>query len=146
MPAVTLTRSYHFCAAHRMWNDALPEARNRELYGKCANDDGHGHNYVIEVTVGGEPDPESGMVMPRAALDAVVDPHIDRLDHHNINGFLHAAGYPVSTSEALAAAFWDWLAPALGSRLVKVRVVETDRNAFEFFGERSRLADAPAQR
>lgn len=131
---VTLTKSYHFCAAHRMWNDALPEAVNRDLYGKCANDDGHGHNYYVEVTVVGPVDAASGLMAVRAELDAVVDPLVFRLDHHNINGPLKEAGYPVSTSEALAAAFWDWLRPALGEKLAGVRIVETERNSFRYFG------------
>lgn len=131
---VSLTKSYHFCAAHRMWNDAFPEEKNRALYGKCANDDGHGHNYNVEVTVGGPVNPESGLLCVRAELDAAVDPFIFRLDHHNINQALKDAGYPVSTSEALAAAFWDWLVPVLGTRLERIRVVETERNSFTYFG------------
>lgn len=131
---LTLTRSYHFSAAHRLWNESFPEERNRALYGKCANDDGHGHNYHVEVSVTGECDAESGMLMSRARLDAVVEPLLDQLDHHNINEPLQRAGYPVSTSEALAAAFWDWLHPTLGDSLYKIRIVETERNAFEYYG------------
>jgi 6-pyruvoyltetrahydropterin/6-carboxytetrahydropterin synthase len=133
---LSLTRSYHFCAAHRMWNESFPEEKNRALYGKCANDDGHGHNYLVEVTVTGERDAGTGMIMTRSELDAVVDPFIERLDHHNINAHLAAAGYPVSTSEALAATFWDWLQPHLGPRLHKIRIVETERNHFEYMGPR----------
>lgn len=131
---VTLTKSYHFCAAHRMYNAALPDARNRALYGKCANDDGHGHNYQVEVTLRGPVDPESGLLAVRSRLDAAVDPLVFRLDHHSIDAPLQAAGYPVSTSEALAAAFWDWLHPALGESLAGVRIVETERNSFRYFG------------
>lgn len=131
---VTLTKSYSFCAAHRMYNEALPDARNRDLYGKCANDDGHGHNYTVEVTVRGPVDAESGFVTARSRLDAAVDPIVFRLDHHSINEPLKAAGYPVSTSEALAAAFWDWLHPVLGDALAGVRIVETERNSFRYFG------------
>lgn len=131
---VTLTRSYHFCAAHRMWNDAFPDAKNRALYGKCANDDQHGHNYVFEVRVAAPVDAESGLVMVREELDRAVEPILWRLDHHNINAPLREAGYPVSTSEALSAALWGWLRPALGARLASVRVVETERNHFEYFG------------
>jgi 6-pyruvoyltetrahydropterin/6-carboxytetrahydropterin synthase len=134
---LTLTRQYHFCAAHRMWNDAFSEEKNRRLYGKCANDDGHGHNYLLEVTVGGAPDPQSGLLAVRTELDDAVAPLLERLDHHNINGPLHAAGYPVSTSEALAAACWDWLRPVLGERLAGIRIVETERNSFEYFGPRA---------
>ncbi len=117
-----------------MWNDSFPDERNRLLYGKCANDDGHGHNYHVEVSVGGTPAEDTGMVMSRGELDAIVEPLIDKLDHHSINGHLKEAGYPVATSEALSAAFWEWLHPRLGERLVKIRVVETDRNSFEYFG------------
>lgn len=131
---LTLTKSYHFCAAHRMWNEAFSEERNRQLYGKCANDDGHGHNYSIEVTISGTPDPESGLLIPRAELDAAIGPILERLDHHHINAALKEAGFPVATSEALAAALWQWLKPRLGITLHKIRVIETERNAFEFVG------------
>ncbi len=131
---LTRTQSYHFSAAHRMWNPGLPAEKNRSLYGKCANDDGHGHNYEFEVTIGGTVDGDSGMLAPRAEIDAAVEPILQRLDHHNINEPLASAGYPVSTSEALSAALWDWLQPLLGQRLVSIRVIETERNSFEYFG------------
>jgi 6-pyruvoyltetrahydropterin/6-carboxytetrahydropterin synthase len=117
-----------------MWNEAFSEARNRALYGKCANDDGHGHNYNVEVTIGGSIDAESGLLCVRGELDTAVEPFIFKLDHHNINQSLKEAGYPVSTSEALAAAFWDWLLPVLGEKLMRIRVVETERNSFTYFG------------
>jgi 6-pyruvoyltetrahydropterin/6-carboxytetrahydropterin synthase len=131
---ITRTQSYHFSAAHRMWNAALSEEQNRLLYGKCANDDGHGHNYEFEVTLGGAPDPQSGQIIARGDVDAAVEPILQRLDHHHINQALNEAGYPVSTSEALSAALWDWLQPVLGERLVGIRVIETERNSFEYFG------------
>lgn len=131
---VTRTQSYHFSAAHRMWNPALSEEKNRALYGKCANDDGHGHNYEFEITIGGTLDPETGMLAARGEIDAAVEPILQRLDHHSINEPLLSAGYPVSTSEALSAALWDWLQPALGGRLVGIRVIETARNSIEYFG------------
>lgn len=134
LKGLTLTKSYHFCAAHRMYNPAFGDEKNRTLYGKCANDDGHGHNYQVEVTLGGALDIASGMLAVRADIDAAVHPLLFRLDHHNINGALSESGYPVSTSEALAAAFWDWLQPTLGNRLSRIRIIETERNSFEYTG------------
>ena len=122
-------------ASHRLHSDALSAEENRVVYGKCNNPHGHGHNYVVEVLVGGPVDPETGMVLNLAALDAVVQEQIvDRFDHTNLNLdplFLNR----VPTTENLCRTVFELLegrvAPAT---LNQVRVEETENNFFEYSG------------
>ena len=80
------SRRYRFSASHRLHNDAYSEQENREIYGKCNNPHGHGHNYILEVTAAGQIDPQTGMVCDMAKLDqAVRKKVIDRFDHTNLN-------------------------------------------------------------
>jgi 6-pyruvoyltetrahydropterin/6-carboxytetrahydropterin synthase len=106
------------------------------MYGKCNNPHGHGHNYVIEVLVGGEVDPETGMVINMAGLDEVVQTSmVERFDHTNLNNdplFVNQ----VPTTENLTKAVFDVLKDALpAGRLEYVRVEETENNFFQFQGE-----------
>ena len=81
---VHLTRKIDFCAAHRLWVDSLSPEENREIFGECSRL--HGHNYVLEVTFAGEPDPQTGMVINLSEIDAIVKERvIDHLDHRNLN-------------------------------------------------------------
>lgn len=129
---MTLTRSYEFAASHRLHNPALSEPENIELYGKCNNEAGHGHNYVLEVTVGGEPDARSGMLVDLEALDQVVETTIvDRYDHRNLSEDLPEFAGKIATSEVVAQQIWAELEGKLPARLVRVRLQETARNVFE---------------
>ena len=81
-----LSRRYLISASHRLYSEAYSEEKNRAVYGKCSNPHGHGHNYVVEVTVGGQVDPVTGMVCNLADLDSCVQRTvIDRFDHTNLN-------------------------------------------------------------
>jgi 6-pyruvoyltetrahydropterin/6-carboxytetrahydropterin synthase len=128
-----LTRRYRFAASHRLHADALSEEENRRLYGKCNNPYGHGHDYVLEVTVEGAPD-ASGQIADRASLDEMVrDQVLSRLDHMNLNQDLREFKTLVPTTENLASfiekvLLEHWNLPA---RLARLRISETDRNAFE---------------
>src|SRR5262245_6506509 len=83
---VSITRRVEFCASHRLFNPKFSDEKNDALYGRCNNPNGHGHNYVLEVTVAGEVDPETGMVMDLKELKKVLDREIiDRVDHKNLN-------------------------------------------------------------
>jgi 6-pyruvoyltetrahydropterin/6-carboxytetrahydropterin synthase len=130
---VKLTRRYQFSASHRLDTPALSEEQNRSLYGKCNNPFGHGHNYVLDVTVMGEPD-ESGQIVGREALDALVRERIlARFDHHNLNTDIAELRGIVPTTENLAVAIEKalddpWPLPA---KLDRVRISETERNIFE---------------
>ncbi|MBM4443464.1 MAG: 6-carboxytetrahydropterin synthase [Candidatus Rokubacteria bacterium] len=131
---VELTRVYHFSAAHRLENPRLGAERNAALYGPCARP--HGHNYYVEVTVAGVPDPLTGMAVDLGGIDrAVTDALLSHVDHHSLESVPALAGV-ITTGEGLARAFWDVLAPVLGTdALRRVRVVETAKNRFEYRGE-----------
>lgn len=130
-----LTKRYWFSASHRLHNDALSEAANRELYGKCNNRHGHGHNYALEVTVSGQVDAGSGMVCDLGLLDAAVQREVtDRFDHEHLNARAEFAAQ-VPTSENLAAEIYDRLRVSFtAARLEKVRLEETSQNFFEYAG------------
>jgi 6-pyruvoyltetrahydropterin/6-carboxytetrahydropterin synthase len=133
---VKLTRRYRFSASHRLATPALSDDENRQLYGKCNNPFGHGHDYVLDVTVEGAPD-KNGLVVERLALDQVVRSRVlDQLDHRNLNEDVPAMANVVPTTENLASAIRtslerDW---PLAARLSRVRISETDRNIFELEG------------
>jgi 6-pyruvoyltetrahydropterin/6-carboxytetrahydropterin synthase len=131
---IELTRVYHFSAAHRLVSPRLDGDANTALYGPCARP--HGHNYYVEVTVGGVPDPVTGMAVDLGQVDATVrDSLLQHVDHHTLETAPPLAGV-ITTGEGLARAFWDILAPALAEgTLRRVRVVETAKNRFEYRGE-----------
>jgi 6-pyruvoyltetrahydropterin/6-carboxytetrahydropterin synthase len=123
-------------ASHRLHAEALSVEENRATYGKCNNPHGHGHNYIVEVLVGGEVDAETGMVVNLAALDAVMRTRVvERFDHANLNLdplFVNR----VPTTENLCRVIFGLLKPALSAgELARVRVEETENNFFECEGE-----------
>jgi 6-pyruvoyltetrahydropterin/6-carboxytetrahydropterin synthase len=125
-------------ASHRLHSDGLSEEANRTTYGKCNNPHGHGHNYVVEVLVGGEVDGETGMVVNMATLDATVRTAVtERFDHTNLN-FDPLFVNQVPTTENLTKAVFDVLKDALpAGKLEYVRVEETENNFFEYRGQSS---------
>jgi len=130
---VRLTRRYRFSASHRLDTPTLTVEQNRRLYGKCNNPYGHGHDYMLEVTVEGPLD-SSGQVVDRGALDALVAGQvIERLDHKNLNADVPELAGAVPTTENLASAIRRTLVNSwtLPPRLERVRISETDRNIFE---------------
>jgi 6-pyruvoyltetrahydropterin/6-carboxytetrahydropterin synthase len=130
---VELTRVYHFSAAHRLENPALSPEANAARYGACHRP--HGHNYYLEVTVAGRPDPVTGMAVDLAKLDAAVAREVlDRVDHRALEQVEALAGV-ITTGEGLARAFWRILAPEVGAgTLRRVTVVETAKNRFDYQG------------
>ena len=128
-------RRYALSASHRLHSDALSADENRAAFGKCNNPHGHGHNYVIEVLVGGAVDPETGMVLNLAELDEVVQMQVtDRFDHTNLN-LDPLFQNRVPTTENLCRAVFELLdARVEPARLVQVRVEETENNFFEYAG------------
>jgi len=129
-------RRYTISASHRLHTDALSAAENRAVYGKCNNPQGHGHNYVVEVLVGGEVDAETGMVVNMAVLDEAVRSRVlERFDHANLNLDPIFANL-VPTTESLCRAVFELLDGSVEpAKLVQVRVEETENNFFEYFGE-----------
>lgn len=128
---VRITRRATFAAAHILCRDDWSDDRNREVFGACATD--HGHNYVIEVTVGGPLDAESGMVVNLKHVDAVLRREfIDAVDHHHLNRDVDFMRGVIPTAENVALAAFHRLEPHMSpARLLKVRVVETENNAAE---------------
>ena len=135
MAAAYFGRRYLLSASHRLHADALSEAENRAAYGKCNNPHGHGHNYVVEVLVGGSVDPETGMVVNLAALDEVVNAKVvTRFDHRDLNGDALFVD-KVPTTENFCRTIFGLLKEAIpAGKLECVRVEETENNYFEFCG------------
>ena len=131
-----LSRRYTLSASHRLYADAYSEEQNVAVYGKCANPHGHGHNYVVEVTVGGQVDPVTGMVCNLVDLDSCVQQTvINRFDHMNLNVDESFATL-VPTTENLCIAIHDLLSARFThAELERVRVEETNNNFFEYAGK-----------
>lgn len=129
-------RRYMLSASHRLHSEALSAEENRTAYGKCNNPHGHGHNYVVEVLVGGAVSRETGMVVNMAALDETVRSKVmDRFDHANLNLDPEFAKQ-VPTTENLCRTVFRLLKDALpAGGLERVRVEETENNFFEYCGE-----------
>lgn len=133
---ITLTRVYEFSASHRLHVDELPESENIALFGKCNNPAGHGHNFILEVTVTGEPHETTGMICSINELDnAVHRLVIDRYDHKNLNCDLPEFENINPTSEIVTKTIWRTLDGNLPAKLYRVVLRETARNIFEYHGE-----------
>lgn len=135
---VYLTRKEKFCAAHRLWVHDWSEDKNMEVFGNCANNNFHGHNYVLSVTVKGTPDPKTGMIINAKELGQLMRTKItDVLDHTNLNldpSFL--APEIQTTTENLVVQIWKHLEQHLTDcKLHHVKLVETDKISAEYYGE-----------
>ena len=132
---VTLTRRYSFSASHRLHSNAMNDAENQTLYGKCNNPYGHGHNYVVEVTLAGTVDPATGMIANLVDLDAYVQKQVlADFDHRYINEEIPAFKTLVPTTENLCIEIYNRLKGFTGAKLDRVRIEETSRNSFEYSG------------
>ena len=137
LPEALLVHRAEFCAAFRLFRPELSDAENRALYGKCFSPNSHGHNYLLDVTVAGPVDPQSGMVMDLQKLASLVqDRIIQRVDHLHLNHDVDFLEGVVPTSENLAMAFWEILGRALpeGVRLHEIRLQESRDNAVSYRG------------
>lgn len=130
MPALSLTRKVRFSAAHRYHRPEWSEERNRETFGPCSNPHGHGHNYLLEVTVAGEVDPETGFCVDLGRLDRVLAEEVTaRLDHQHLNHAVpeFAPGGLIPTTENVLLLIRKWIEPRLeGARLVRLRLHENE--------------------
>jgi 6-pyruvoyltetrahydropterin/6-carboxytetrahydropterin synthase len=133
---VLVTRQVHFNAAHRLENPGQPDDWNRETYGLCNSPNWHGHNYLLEVSVAGEPDPVTGYVIDLGELKAILQREVVSVcDHRNLNLDVEFLRGIIPTTENLAIAIWERLEPHIrGGRLFRVRIFETERNSVEYFG------------
>lgn len=137
MSTVYVTRKVHFNAAHRLHNPDKSDAWNEKTYGKCNNPNWHGHNYELEVTVAGEPDPETGYVVDLGAVKEILHERVlDKVDHKNLNLEVEFMDGVIPSTENFAVAIWNQLEGALPSgRLHSIRLYETPRNFVEYRGE-----------
>jgi 6-pyruvoyltetrahydropterin/6-carboxytetrahydropterin synthase len=133
---VYLTRKIEFSASHFYYNSKWTEEENRRVFGKCANRHGHGHNYVLEVTVAGEPDPVTGMVLDLKELKDILQREIvDRMDHRHLNYEVPELDGKIPTTENLAATIWHLLAPKIArGKLHRVRLYEQPDLFVDCFG------------
>ena len=135
-PIVYLTRRETFSAAHRLWSEELTEEENRELFGPCAYDHGHGHNYVLEVTLCGPVDPKTGILVNLKEIrDVIHDLVIEDVDHRHLNHDSELTRGLNPTAENLVVLFWDVLFEHYGDMLDEVRLRETEKNWVTYRGE-----------
>jgi len=140
---IELTRRATFSASHYYWNEAWSQERNEEVFGRCARRNGHGHNYTLEVTVAGEPDPVTGFVVDLKWLKDVIEHQVlAAYDHRHLNLEVpeFAETKLIPTTENIAIAAWTRLEPAVskagGAKLSRVRVYETPEIFAEYRGEK----------
>jgi 6-pyruvoyltetrahydropterin/6-carboxytetrahydropterin synthase len=140
MPIVHITRRERFSAAHKLSRPDWSLEKNYATFGKCSNPNWHGHNYVLWVTVSGEPSTETSFVTDLSALSRLIKEHVlDHLDHKNIDLDVPFMKGRYSSTENLAVAIWEQLegpVKALGVELRTVKVEETENNYVEYHGER----------
>ena len=135
---VYLTRVEHFNAAHKLFNPAWDYEKNEQVFGKCANENWHGHNYELFVTVKGEPDPDTGFVFDVKRLSLLIKQHvIEQVDHRNLNMDVPFMKDKFCSTENLAIGIWNQLSPhlPLTVKLHCVKLYETPRIYVEYFGE-----------
>ena len=135
---VYLTRRTSFSASHRLWSEQLSDEENLALYEKCANPNGHGHNYVLEVTVRGIPHPQTGMVLNLTELKDIINKQVvDWVDHKHLNHDVPWLEGSIPTTEVLVVKFWERLERAFPRGLLyEVKLFETENNSASYRGER----------
>jgi len=138
---IYVSRQEHFNAAHKLYNPAWSKEKNFEVFGPCANENWHGHNFELIVTVKGAPDPETGFVIDLKKLSSLVRAEvIEQLDHKNLNIDVPFMKDKMASTETLAQEIWKILEPKIQSitrfgKLHAVKLYETPRNYVEYFGE-----------
>jgi len=137
---VYLTRLEHFNAAHKLYNPVWNREKNEEVFGKCANENWHGHNYELLVTVKGSPDPDTGFLFDVKALSNIIKQQvIEKLDHKNLNVDVDFMKGKMCSTENLAIEIWKQLEPYIPMpvKLHCVKLYETPRIYIEYFGDRT---------
>jgi 6-pyruvoyltetrahydropterin/6-carboxytetrahydropterin synthase len=134
---VYLTRAEHFNAAHRLYNTQWSKEKNETVFGKCANENGHGHNYELYVTIKGQPDPDTGFIFDAKKLSRLIRDHIiEALDHKNLNMDVPFMQGQLCSTENLAIGIWQQLLPLLPAnvQLHRIKLQETPSIYVEYFG------------
>jgi 6-pyruvoyltetrahydropterin/6-carboxytetrahydropterin synthase len=140
---IYLTRRATFSASHYYWNPAWSDEKNQQVFGRCANRNGHGHNYTLEVTVAGEVDPVTGFVVDLKWLKAIIEIEVlAAWDHRHLNLEVPEFAAVIPTTENIAIAAWRRLEPAIqaagGARLSRIRIYETPEIFAEYRGPHER--------
>jgi 6-pyruvoyltetrahydropterin/6-carboxytetrahydropterin synthase len=134
---VYITRIEHFNAAHKLFNPNWSREKNEEVFGKCANENWHGHNFNLHVTVKGEPNPETGFVYDAKKLSIIIKEHVtDVLDHKNLNIEVEFMKDKICSIENLVIGIWNQLKPQMPNDVIlhSLKLYETDRIYVEYFG------------
>lgn len=138
---IYVSRKEHFNAAHKLYNPAWSREKNQEVFGPCANENWHGHNFELIVTVKGKPDPETGFVIDLKKLSTLIRKEvIEKVDHKNLNLDVDFMKDKLGSCENLVVEFWKILSPRISSissfgSLHSIRLYETPRNYVDYFGE-----------
>lgn len=138
MATMYITRKEHFNAAHKLFNPAWSKEQNDAIFGKCANENWHGHNFELFVTVKGSPSPDTGFVVDAKLLSKIINKHvIELLDHQNLNMDVPFMNGKICSIENLIHGIWHQLLPHMpsGVSLHKLQLVETPRIFVEYYGE-----------
>jgi 6-pyruvoyltetrahydropterin/6-carboxytetrahydropterin synthase len=136
---VYLTRIEHFNAAHKLYNPHWTKEKNEEVFGKCANENWHGHNFELFVTIKGNPDPDTGFIYDAKKLGAIIQERIiEKLDHRNLNEDVEFMKGKLCSIENLVIAIWNELEPQLPApaTLHCLKLVETAKIYVEYYGEK----------
>ncbi|MEQ9306631.1 MAG: 6-carboxytetrahydropterin synthase [Marinoscillum sp.] len=138
---IYVSRREHFNAAHKLYNPSWSKEKNREVFGPCANENWHGHNFELIVTVKGKPDPDTGFVIDLKKLSNLINSEvIDKVDHKNLNLDVDFMQGKLASCETLVVEIWNILAPGVNQlakygQLHQLRLYETPRNYVEYYGE-----------
>ncbi|MFT6814824.1 MAG: 6-pyruvoyltetrahydropterin/6-carboxytetrahydropterin synthase [Sphingobacteriales bacterium] len=134
---IYITRKEHFSAAHKLFNPNWSQEKNIEVFGKCAYENFHGHNYQLHVTVKGVPDSETGYVVDLKELSRIIQREVlEKIDHRNINLDVEFMKGIMASTENLVIGIWKQLEPHVkGGTLHKIELFETERNSVEYYGE-----------
>lgn len=134
---VYITRRAVFSAAHRLFNPNFSDIENFEIYDKCNNYWGHGHNYILEVTVCGLPNPNTGYLIDLKILKEIINEEIiNKVDHKHLNIDVEMFNGIITSLENIAAVFWKQLENKItGAKLHKIKIFETENNWVEYYGE-----------
>ena len=138
---IYVSRKEHFNAAHKLYNPAWSKEKNTEVFGLCANENWHGHNFELIVTVAGRPDPDTGFVVDLKKLSILIRVEVtDKLDHKNLNLDVDFMKDKLASCETLIVEIWKILADKISpiskfGKLYSIRLYETPRNYVDYFGE-----------
>jgi 6-pyruvoyltetrahydropterin/6-carboxytetrahydropterin synthase len=138
---IYVSRKEHFNAAHKLYNPSWSAEKNKEVFGPCANENWHGHNFELITTVAGNPDPETGFVIDLKKLSSLIRSEvIEKLDHKNLNLDVDFMKDKMASTENITIEIWKILEPKIAQiskygKLHSLRLYETPRNFVDYFGE-----------